>query len=250
MGDVVVRDRALTIDVLEALFWVLKREFIKNHDRPKLRFDVVTLGAALCFGFSAAIRGEEIGHCLLGPTAEETLKSLSFPRLPHVIVTLKGKFKGVLGIREHRFPLPLVSNTGILENELWLTRLMSEYFSLHQIAPEGSLFRKSPGNPKAMTIAQFDALFHKYLAAVQVSDPAVLDPQVDVEQEYSFRRSLRRGSTTHARNRGVPSDVVEANNRWRKMERAGNRDPTLSMLDTYTDALASLDLNIQYSQSL
>ena len=250
MGDVVVRDRAITIDVLQALFRVLNQEFSKAHDRPKQRFEIVTLGASLCFGFSAAIRGEEIGYCLLETTSQEMLTSLALPRLPHVMVTLKGKFKGVQGVREHRFPLAVVSSTGVLENKLWMVRLMREYFSLRNTPAKGALFRKTPGNAKAMTIPQFDSLLHKYLAAVQSSAPDVLDPQVDVEQEYSFRRSLRRGSTTHARNRGVPSDIVEVNNRWRKIERARNREPSLTMLDTYTDALASLDLNIQYSQSL
>ena len=249
MGDVVIRDRAMTIDVLQALLRVLNLEFAKASDKPKLRFEIVTLGACLCFSFSAAIRGEEIAFCLLGATSREMLTSLIHPRLPHAIVTLRGTFKGVQGIREHRFPLALVSDSGVLENKVWLIRLMLEYFTLRKIPAEGPLFRKTPTKAKPMKISQLDTLLHKYLGAVQASSPEVLDPQVDVEQEYSFRRSLRRGSTTHARNRGVPADVVDFNNRWRKIERAGNRDPSLSMLDTYTDALASLDLVIQYSQS-
>jgi hypothetical protein len=51
-------------------------------------------------------------------------------------------------------------------------------------------------------------------------------------------------------NRGIPAEVVDANNRWRKAERAGNRDPSLAMLHVYTDAAASVQLNIWFSQSL
>jgi hypothetical protein len=42
---------------------------------------------------------------------------------------------------------------------------------------------------------------------------------VCVEDDYSVRQSLRRGSTTQAQNQGIPEIVVEANQRWRKHER-------------------------------
>ena len=53
--------------------------------------------------------------------------------------------------------------------------------------------------------------------------PTILEKRVDLTQRFSFRRSLRRGSTTQARNKKVPKDVVVLNNRWRSQEHARGR---------------------------
>jgi hypothetical protein len=116
-------------------------------------------------------------------------------------------------------------------------------------ATEGTIILPETGLGAPIRISELDEVFHRNLVALQERAPELLGPGVDVERSYSFRRSVRRGSTTHALNRGVPGEVIDANNRWRK-ERAGNRDPSLPMLQMYTDAVASVDLNIRYSQSL
>ena len=90
-----------------------------------------------------------------------------------------------------------------------------------------------------MSVKNFDAPFHLYLWQVQRESPWILGPKVKVDWDYSFQQSLRQGSTTHAQNRNVGIDIIQANNCWRKLERSGNRDPSLSMLETYTDAIAS-----------
>ena len=43
---------------------------------------------------------------------------------------------------------------------------------------------------------------------------------------------------------------IESNNRWRKQERAKNREASLSMLDTYTDVVAALEMHLVYSRAL
>lgn len=59
------------------------------------------------------------------------------------------------------------------------------------------------------------------------------------------RQCQARGTTTHSLNRWVPAEVIDANNRWWKAERAGNRDHSLAMLQVHTDA----GLNIRFSKS-
>jgi hypothetical protein len=99
-------------------------------------------------------------------------------------------------------------------------------------------------------VGELDELLHKYLAQLQAGSPELIHARVDVEAEYSFRCSVRRGSTTRARNRGVGDGVIEANQRWKKEERAGRRDPALGMLETYTDAQAAIELRLEYSRAL
>jgi hypothetical protein len=145
--------------------------------------------------------------------------------------------------------LALVLGTGVLRNQTWLYRLLGE-FETAGVRPSGPLFRRSPLVEEPIRIAQLDELLHRWLEGLQADTPGLIGPQLEVAREYSFRRSIRRGSTTHARNQGTASDVIEANNRWRKLERAGHREAGLSVLDTYTDVQAALGLNLRYLESL
>jgi len=250
MGDVVLRDRALTIEELSALLAILEDRYRASEADPVLRFEIATLGCVLVVGYSSAIRGEELGHCLLKETVQETQRGLLHVSHPHVMVALEGRFKGVLGRKKHWFPLVKESTSGVLKNEVWLSRLLLEYLHVHKVPLSGALFRMRPRDSAPATLANLDGLLHRYLKELQVSRPEVLASDSLIEQEFSCRRSLRRGSTTHARNRSIPKDVIEANNRWRKHERSKNKEPALSMLDTYTDVLAALQLLLRYSGAL
>ena len=48
-------------------------------------------------------------------------------------------------------------------------------------------------------------------------------------------RSLRRGSTTQARNQKVETADIEMNNRWRKVEAAKLKAASLNIRNQYTD---------------
>jgi hypothetical protein len=250
MGDVILRDRALTIEELAGLLTLLEDHYRAAEADQALRFEVATLGCALVVGYSSAIRGEEFGHCLLKETVRETQRGLLHISHPHVMVALEGRFKGVLGRKKHWFPLVSESASGVLKNEVWLSRLLREYLLVHKVPLSGSLFRVRARDSRPATLSELDGLFRRYLKELQVSRPEILSSDSNVDQEFSFRRSLRRGSTTHARNRSIPKDVIEANNRWRKHEHSKNKEPSLSMLDTYTDVVAALQLLLRYSKAL
>ena len=249
MGDVLVQDQALTAEVLEALLDLLDTEYRNVEGDSRAQFGVSLLGAALTLGYSTALRGEEFRWCLLKETATESRESSAHPRTPHVMLAMRGIFKGTGLVKEHRFALVPISSSGLLKNQKWLVRLLLGYTRAGQ-ALEGALFRGFPASRNPISVSELDVLFHEWLATLQAAAPEILSPRVDVEQAYSFRRSIRRGSTTHARNRHVPQDVIETNNRWQRETRAGNRVAQVSMLETYTDAVASLELNLRYSQSL
>ena len=68
--------------------------------------------------------------------------------------------------------------------------------------------------------------------------------------EYSVRRSLRRGSTSEAQNAQVPKEVIEANNRWRKHMRSRGVLPSMDMIERYSDAKASIEALVRYSTML
>eukprot|EP00978_Attheya_sp_CCMP212_P026053 scaffold84962_cov44-Attheya_sp.AAC.3 len=69
-------------------------------------------------------------------------------------------------------------------------------------------------------------------------------------EEYRIRRSLWRGSTTHAGNMSIPKEVIEANNRWRKHGNSRGVLPGMSMVERYSDAKASILSLLRYSCGL
>ena len=67
--------------------------------------------------------------------------------------------------------------------------------------------------------------------------------------ETSVRRGPRGGATTEAQNDQVSKAVIEANNRWRKYERARGATPGMSMMERYSESKASVPTLIRFSES-
>ena len=99
-------------------------------------------------------------------------------------------------------------------------------------------------------MGDLDLLLHDILRQVQVRYPGILPASVKVEDEYSARRSLRRGSTSEAQNVQVPKEVIEANNRWKKHMRSQGVLPSMDMIERYSDAKASVTALVRYSMML
>ena len=61
-----------------------------------------------------------------------------------------------------------------------------------------------------------------------------------MEEQFNIHRSFRRGATTRAREAGVPKDVIEANNRWSKVQNKSGGEPCLPMSELYTEITQAL----------
>jgi len=101
-----------------------------------------------------------------------------------------------------------------------------------------------------MRVSDMTDVFHKRLGMVQLHRRNLLSRDTDIEDVYRVACSFRRGSTSQATDRGLPPDVVDANNRWRKFERAESMQPTLSMREHYTDVELSLNQLLRYSMEM
>ena len=93
-------------------------------------------------------------------------------------------------------------------------------------------------------------LLHCFLLLVQERRVDLIPATVDVTRDYSMRRSPCQGSTSQARNRKVPEDIINLINRWRKEERAWHRDATHVMMEHYTDVIVAVEALLQYSEAL
>ena len=249
MGDVKIQDAAMSIELLLELEKLLDIQFqqLKEGKVDQSLFEIVTLGASLTLCFSSALRGEELAHIRLMETIAFTKQGLKHPRNPHILLALEGRFKGLIARQKHKIPLVLTTRSGI-PNKKWLLRLFHAYEQSG--ARYGPLLRASPRSERAVSIQQLDLWLHEVLIECQKQHPELLGNDLESLATYSFRRSLRRGSTTQARNQKVPKDVVVLNNRWRSQEQARSRVAQSDMIDLYTDVVAALSTLLQYSEAL
>ncbi|KAL7580180.1 hypothetical protein ACA910_012931 [Epithemia clementina (nom. ined.)] len=115
----------------------------------------------------------------------------------------------------------------------------------------GLLFRPNVHSSASANIKHLDSLFHRYLLMLQEEAPSLVGEDTDVVNWYSVRHSLWRGSTTQARNKKVPRNIINLNNHWRTEEAAGARATVGGeMLKVYTDVLAAIETLLQYSEPL
>ena len=164
---------------------------------------------------------------------------------PHVTIALLGRFKGELGEQYHKLPLAATTNSG-LPVRLWIGRLLDRLRLMNILS--GPLFRHPSGQP--IKAGDIEEVFFSRLEKVQDLHPHLIPPDLVVSEEYGIYRSFRRGATSEAVNKGVKLHVIEANNRWRKVERASGRQAGLTMKDHYTDPSMVLDHFLIFSQSL
>jgi hypothetical protein len=250
MGDLWIPDRALTIEQLLAAQDILEDEWsnLSPRDEGK-KYRIAATGCLITVGFSAALRGEELPKLDVEDIMRRWHGAVEHPSHQHCPIGLRGRFKGVTGEKSHAMAIAWVSASGI-ENGRWLDRMRG--FAVRRGVKTGPLFRRTnkQGKFEKIRVSDLDSLFHDILRKVQRAHHNLIEPEVDVAEDFSVRRSLRRGGTSQARNQGVPEDVINTNNRWRSKEKAQARASKGSLLETYTDVLANLPLRLRFSRPL
>ena len=152
---------------------------------------------------------------------------------PRVILPLQGRFKGERGERCHLIPFANETRSGLKP------RAMIEMFVLA---------RKEMGNiecnwafvNQAGEKLEFGKMNDIILERLEIikegdQDDSLGLKELDIREDFSINRSFRRGSTTHAQNRNLDQDTINANNRWRKINRAKGRKAKLDMIEEYSD---------------
>jgi hypothetical protein len=94
MGDMIQKDQALTIKVLEALLGMAELDASSGTISAKERYEAILLGSALMIWYSTGLRGEELALCKLDPTISETSMLMKIPGKPFLTLVLEGSFKG------------------------------------------------------------------------------------------------------------------------------------------------------------
>lgn len=244
MGDIVKPDRALSLPVLHRIMEAIESEwYLARTDAEK---EELALEASFyLITYCGGLRGEETPLCDL-TGMRKWWKDGDVPGVSkHATIALLGRIKGETGEKYHLMPLCATTRSG-LEPRLWIGRAMD---AMEKRGITGRpLFRTSQGFP--IRFSEMEPKFIEGLEVVQATRPDILSDQINVEDEFGIRRSFRRGSTTETGNRGVPPEVIDANNRWQKVEKAGTSQASFTMREHYTDVRILLDKLLIYSSAL
>jgi hypothetical protein len=245
MGDVWMPDRPVTIQELLKCLDLLEDDWVTFEKDDEGRLKAANLACMLITGFFAALRGEEIIRADVGAIRKYWDEAIGWPGAEHVPLMLAGRFKRETG--EKLFCQPLAAKT---KSGIDIRRWFHRYLMMLEKAgiKSGPMFRGKKGS-RAST-AELDILLHRILERVQKKWPSLIPDTVNVKEEFSVYRSLRRGATAEAQNVQVPSEVIEANNRWRKHSRSRGLTPGMSMMERYTDAKASVPSLIRFSGAM
>jgi len=245
MGDDVRPDHGLSMDVMHALLKNLNRDWTKCGVldwEAKLRVSEFAL--VLVIGFCLGLRGEEIMKVRTTGFFNFFKFGRGHDRHPHVVVQLMGRFKRETGERSHLLPLAFETASGI-SSGMWTERFMQAWAMLGK-KKNSFAFVDKKGRPNR--IGYYDLEFVQRLHEVKATRPGLFPPGVNIADCYSLCRSLRRGSTSEAENRGIRQSVIEMNNRWRILEKAKGRQPNLPMRQHYSDLLLMLPTLVEYSK--
>ncbi len=99
----------------------------------------------------------------------------------------------------------------------------------------------------AMSLRELDGMLHFFLEKIQKEDEELIAPNDDVLANYSFFRTFRKTAEGRARAANLESNMQNAMNRWRKIERARGRMPRFSMVDHYSEARDLMSVTWRYS---
>jgi len=155
----------------------------------------------------------------------------------HVPLTLVDTFKQQTGIKFYTQPLAWKTREG---------RFLATWFVRVRAWIVTDLMFINESKKTKMSVAEMDRWFHELLRAVQNRCPNLIADSVKIEDDYNMKRSLRWGATAEAQNAHIPTNVIEANNRWRKVLRAKGMTSGMSVMEWYTDAKAIVPLLIRF----
>jgi hypothetical protein len=243
MGQEVRQDWAIPLAAMHGLLDLLEDEWTRTTD-PLVQEQVASLGAFAVIAFCGSFRGSETLMTDLHGLRKGMEETKRLGR-DHIIIPLLGRFKGEQNTRYHLAPLAAETRSG-LKVQRWVERLITVQENSGRV--RGPAFC-NPAGEVASSLA-FDVGFVERLLIVQAARPDVIPADVDISEQFGVSQSFRRGSTSVARTRGVDDKQVELINRWRKVEAARGRRPTLPMREHYSDIAILIPEMVKYSLAL
>jgi len=243
MGDIHRPDLAISKPVMLQIMNLLNEDYFEADGESRKRY-VARMGLLMLSTFLGGLRGEEVPRIVRKHFIELNKESLKC-NIPHCVLPLYGRFKNDRGIpRCYLFRICKRSKSGF-DMERWVLRVIKhESNSSNMFLFSDELGRKESAGKV------YESYLFSLLKEIQEKTVGLIPNKLEVEEAYGISRSGRRGGTTNAQN--APNEEcndndIERNNRWRTEEKAGNKRPSLSMIQLYTESLYSLEADLRFS---
>jgi len=248
MGRQTKRNVALDYEVLHILLANMESEINSNESMSEHQKRWLSMvGCYLLISFVLSLRGNEglmveagglVNHLPHGKEAGEVI--------PFVVVPLLGRFKNEDGEKWHLMISATSETASGFRVRYWVEKVCSILSAESKLSgpafchPSGSVIRT----------AEMDAEFHSQLESIQEKRPDLIPVNVEVREDYSVFRSLRRGSTSRVGELGVPDPIVDLHNRWRKVEIGGGQISSGNMRANYTELRLTKKVRLKYTVNL
>ena len=253
VGDIAKRDEPISIHVMLAIQELLEEQWqeqLRGNASPEEMRRITRTCSWFLNGFCCALRGEEMVLLEFAGTLYYLcrLNQPPFGLEKHFMNKVSGPTKGNR-ISGAQFLIPCVGTTSSrLQPGLWVRRYV---LLMHRLGQTGGYLYSRDG-AKAK-LSDFHEDFYGTLETIQAGRPDLIPKEMDVRESYGILRSLRRGVTSHALNRGVERPLVDAVNRWRT-ERQAALKGTIPFLGSLCADYARLDqlteTLLRYSKAL
>ena len=161
------------------------------------------------------------------------------------MIPLLGHFKNEEGERWHVMPSVSVTRSGFQVRH-WVERLVNVLqLEKHGLGPA---FCNVDG--EMLKYGWIDERFVEELQKVQKTHSHLIDASIEVDENFSIFRSIRKGSTARAVDMKVDQLTIDLHNRWRTLENRGGSKSTKSMQDYYSDLRLTINARLAYSRAL
>jgi len=165
--------------------------------------------------------------------------------LPHVVISLRGKYKGQNEEDLHIICVANETQSGI-EMRWWIEKLLAITDEEGRVS--GPAFASKAGS--LASSPDYDAVFRDYLKQIQ-NETNLIQDDIDVDLYYGISRTPRKSAETRAKQAKLDDSLQDAMNRWRTFENAkGGRPRFKQTRDLYADAVAYMSLTWSYSYAL
>lgn len=228
MGQLVIQDKAISIELLLAVIRVVDRRVLESETLSDKAW-WVSVGAYLTVSYCDSLRGPEGFMLDLQALRKYLHKGRNDEDCPFVVVPLLGKFKGEDHHRQHLLFSAAQTASG-LQPRKWLEGLVA--IRQKQGLVHGPAMCDDEGFVTKQSVMN-DA-FLSCLETVKEDFPEVFPTDLKVP-DFDIDRSMRRGSDSRAKALGVSESDINAVNRWRKVEMAKGKKASHGMSDHYAD---------------